>query len=111
MKNTEKRSCLLREWLLSVHGNNENYYYSTLFTGIPDGDDYETVVDDLQEGFYDDVLDEMLEMYRQKRELYGNDGWYVNDCVIYEYITALENIEKSMSINIPQKIYKHRTAL
>lgn len=63
-----KRAQLLREWLYALHGNNERYYYSTLALGIPDGDDYETVLSDLQDGFYDDDIDDILHMYRNRRK-------------------------------------------
>ena len=74
-----KRAELLKEWFLAQFGNNENYYYSTLLTGIPDGDTLETVIEDLQDGFYDDDIDDTLDMYRRVRERYEKDGFYYNE--------------------------------
>ena len=48
---TMKRAELFREWLLATMANDEAYYCSTLMCGIPDGDNEETVMEDLQNGF------------------------------------------------------------
>lgn len=110
MRITEKRALLLREWLLAVHGNNQDYYYSTLFMGIPDGDDYETVKGDLEIGFYDDNIDGMVEIYTHRRRIYNSDGWYVEGVVYNNESDAVTAIESYMGIRLPSKIYK-RTAL
>ena len=99
-----KRSQLLKEWILSVLANNEDYYFSTIYTGIPDGDSYETVLEDLKDGFYDDDIDEMLEMYSMVRSKYKLYGWIVNETLVLDENTAL----KMAGYAIPEKIYMKR---
>ena len=103
-----KRAELLKEWVLAQFGNNENYYYSTLLTGIPDGDTLETVIEDLQDGFYDDDIDDTLDMYRRVRERYEKDGYYYCER-LYDNaesllaaigIKSLERINKTETIKI-----------
>ena len=107
-----KRAELLKEWFLAQYGNNENYYYSTLYTGIPDGDTMETVIEDLQDGFYDDDIDDRLDMYRRVRERYEKDGYYYNDR-LYDNaeslldaigLKSLEKITKTETIKISANI-------
>ena len=100
---TVKRAELLREWILAQFGNNGNYYYSTLCTGIPDGDTIETVMEDLQTGFYDDDIDNMLDMYRRVRERYEKDGYYWRGKL---YQTA-EQFLLGYGISIPERITKN----
>ena len=101
---TVKRAELLREWILAQYGNNENYYYSTLYTGIPDGDTIETVVEDLQTGFYDDDIDDRLDMYRRVRKRYEKDGYYLNGN-LYE---TSEQLFDCLGIVIPDRILKNK---
>lgn len=107
-----KRAELLKEWVLAQYGNNENYYYSTLLTGIPDGDALETVIEDLQDGFYDDDIDDTLDMYRRVRERYEKDGYYYRGR-LYDNaeslldaigIKSLEKINKTETIKISANI-------
>lgn len=100
---TVKRAELLREWILAQFGNNGNYYYSTLCTGIPDGDTIETVMEDLQTGFYDDDIDNMLDMYRRVRARYEKDGYYWRGKL---YQTA-EQFLLGYGISIPERITKN----
>lgn len=74
----EKRANVFNEWKLACYANNEDYYFATLWTGIPDGDTTDIVVEDLRDGFYDDSLDEMIEMYQRVRRRYESDGFYIN---------------------------------
>lgn len=99
-----KRADLLREWLLSIHGNNESYHEATICTGIPDGDDLETVLDDLQDGFYDDDLDEMLKMYARVRNQYEKDGFYYNGLVFHNGLDCLD----AAGYRLPEKILKNK---
>lgn len=73
----EKRANVFNEWKLACYANNEDYYMATLWTGIPDGDTTETVLDDLHDGLYDDDLDDMIAMYRRLRKRYEKDGFYI----------------------------------
>ena len=98
-----KRAELLKEWVLAQFGNNENYYYSTLLTGIPDGDTSETVIEDLQDGFYDDDIDDVLDMYRRVRERYGKDGYYYRGRL---YDNA-ESLFAAIGVKLPEKITKN----
>lgn len=102
MKLTEKRAKLYREWLLATIANDEEYYYSTLMTGIPDGDDMETVMDDLTNGEYDEDIDNMLATYDRAKRLYGKSGYYVAEKVIYDENEAI----RAAKWNVPGVIYK-----
>lgn len=97
-----KRAELLKEWLLAVHGNNESYYSATLWTGIPDGDDFDTVMEDLQSGFYDDDIDNMLAMYKRVRQKYEKDGFYHNGNVFHNGVDCLD----AAGYDLPDKIMK-----
>lgn len=85
-----KRAELLREWLFAVYANDTVYYESTLMLGIPDGDDLEMVLEDLQEGFYDDDIDEMLEMYARVRSRHEKHGFYYNGQVYHSGYDCLD---------------------
>lgn len=100
-----KRAELLKEWVLAQYGNNENYYYSTLYTGIPDGDTLETVIGDLHDGFYDDDIDDRLDMYRRVRERYKKDGYYYQGRL---YDNA-ESLLAAIGIKSLEKINKTET--
>lgn len=103
MRITEKRATVWNEWLLSRLGNNEDYYYSTLYTGIPDGSGKLETLEDLQECFYDDDLDDMIEMYQRIRKRYQKDGFYFNKKVH----TLDETIDYIKSLGLwKEKIYK-----
>lgn len=82
---SQKRATVFNEWILACYANNEDYYMATLRTGIPDGDDVDIVIEDLNDGFYDDSLDEMIEMYQRVRNRYITDGYYLNGNV-YSFI-------------------------
>lgn len=97
-----KRAELLKEWVLAQSGNNENYYYSTLFTGIPDGDPIETVVEDLKDGEYDEDIDDALDMYKRVRERYQKDGFPCNGHICH---TPKEFFD-SCGIDFPERITK-----
>lgn len=98
---TQKRAQLLKEWLLACYSNNECYYDATLYTGIPDGDSYEDVLDDLRGGYYDEDIDDMIYMYVRVRALYADDGWYIGHKLYNTMEEALEAIPEK----IPEKIY------
>ena len=95
-----KRADLLKEWLMSTFSNDEDYYFSTLTWGIPDGDDYATVIEDLQEGFYDNVIDELLILYIKTRKRYGESGFYYNGNVYHNGIDCLNAAGYSLPIKI-----------
>lgn len=101
---TEKRALLLKEWILSMYGNDERYYMATLYDGIPDGDDYKTVMQDLQNGFYDDDIDDTLEMYHRAKSYYGRSGWFINGALVFDENKVLEMCGHA----IPEKIYIKR---
>lgn len=104
MKRTiaEKRAALLKEWVLARYGNNEAYYECTLYTGVPDGDTMEMVVDDLQDGWYDEEIDEMLAMYERASKRYGADGYYFNGIVIMDS----EEFLRAAGYKLPDRIKK-----
>ena len=99
---TAKRAELFREWILATLANNEEYYFSTLSLGIPDGEDEDMVMDDLMSGFYDEDIDEMLEVYSIAKSRYGNAGYYVNGKLYYNETDAL----KAYGHKIPEHIFK-----
>jgi hypothetical protein len=99
---TQKRATLYREWLLATLGNHENYYYSTIVYGIPDGDDQETVLDDLKQGFYDDDIDDTIEVYTRAKKKYAKHGYYVNRKTYTNEDEALQ----AAGYEIPERIYK-----
>ena len=99
---TVKRAELFREWVLATLANNEEYYSSTLSLGIPDGEDEDMVMDDLECGFYDDDIDEMLEVYSRAKSRYGSAGYYVNGKLYYDETDAL----KAYGHKIPEHIFK-----
>ena len=97
-----KRAELFREWVLATLANNEEYYFSTLSLGIPDGEDEDMVMDDLMSGFYDDDIDDTLEVYSRAKSRYGKAGYYVNDKLYYDETDALTAYGRT----IPKRIYK-----
>ena len=97
-----KRAELFREWVLATLANNEEYYFSTLSLGIPDGEDEDMVMDDLMSGFYDDDIDEMLEVYSRAKYRYGNAGYYVNGKLYDNETDALT----AYGHKIPEHIFK-----
>jgi hypothetical protein len=101
---TQKRATLYREWLLATLGNDEDYYHSTLMCGIPDGDDEETVMTDLKDGFYDDDIDDTIEVYTRAKKRYAKGGYYVNRKLFNNEDEALQ----AAGYAIPERIYKHR---
>ena len=101
---TQKRATLFREWLLATLANDERYYCSTLALGIPDGDDAETVLEDLRDGFYDDDIEETIEVYTRAKDRYAKHGFYVNRKLFYTEDEAI----KESGYTIPERIYMHR---
>ena len=99
---TQKRAKLFREWLLATLGNDERYYCCTLVEGIPDGDDKETVLSDLEYGFYDEYLDEMIGLYIRAKKRFSESGWYVNEQLFFDEDEAL----KAAGYETPSRIYK-----
>lgn len=76
-----KRVELLKEWLYAVYANNGCYYNATLAVCIPDGEELSEVMFDLQNGFYDDNIDSIINTYRRYRSRFGKDGYYYNGWV------------------------------
>ena len=99
---TAKRAELFREWVLATLANNEEYYFSTLSLGIPDGEDEDMVMDDLMSGFYDDDIDDTLEVYSIAKSRYGKDGYYVNGKLYDNETDALT----AYGHKIPEHIFK-----
>ena len=97
-----KRAELFREWVLATLANNEEYYFSTLYLGIPDGEDEDMVMDDLMSGFYDDDIDKMLEVYSIAKSRYGKAGYDVNGKLYNNETDAL----KAYGHTIPKRVYK-----
>ena len=104
---TEKRAELYKEWRLAVYGNDEGYYCSTLSMGIPDGDTPETVLADLQEGFYDEDIMETINLYKRAKKQYSFAGWFINDCLYLDEEKALAEIEH-IEGKLPTRIYKNK---
>ena len=99
---TAKRAELFREWVLATLANNEEYYFSTLSLGIPDGEDEDMVMDDLMSGFYDDDIDDTLDVYSIAKSRYGKDGYYVNGKLYDNETDALT----AYGHKIPEHIFK-----
>ena len=97
-----KRAELFREWVLATLANNEDYYMSTLSLGIPDGDSEDVVKEDLECGFYDDDIDDMLEVYSIAKSRYGKAGYYVNGKLYYDETDALT----AYGHKIPEALFK-----
>ena len=104
---TEKRAELYKEWRLAVYGNDENYYYSTIVMGIPDGDTPEMVLANLQEGFYDEDIMDTINLYKRAKKLYGSDGWCLGGIIYMDEAQALREIQ-FLEGKIPTKIYKNK---
>ena len=85
----EKRAILYREWQLAKLANDECYYDYTLALGIPDGDDDEDALWDLEAGWYDDDIDETISVYLSAKKHYGKGGYYVREKVIMDEDMAL----------------------
>ena len=96
-----KRAELFREWVLATLANNEEYYFSTLSLGIPDGDSEDVVFEDLMFGEYDDDIDDTLEVYSRAKSRYGRDGYYVNGKLYDNETDAL----KAYGRTIPERIH------
>lgn len=105
---TEKRAELYKEWRLAVYGNDENYYYSTIVMGIPDGDTPEMVLADLQEGFYDDDIMYTINLYKRAKKRYGAGWFFAYDFFATEdEAEALKHIEE-IEGKLPTRIYKNK---
>ena len=99
----EKRAILYREWLLACLANDESYYDYTLSLGIPDGDTEEDVLWDLEGGWYDDDIDDTINVYFNAKKHYGFAGYYVREMVIMDENTALYEAGYR---DLPKRIYK-----
>ena len=99
----EKRAILYREWQLAKLANDECYYYYTLALGIPDEDTDEDVLWDLEAGWYDDDIDETINVYLNAKKHYGEGGYYVREEVIMDEDVALYEAGYG---DLPQRIYK-----
>lgn len=97
-----KRAELFREWICAVFSNNGAWYYGTLSLGVPDGDDVETVLEDLQDGIYDEDIDATLGMYRNLHKRYEKDGYYYKENLYASFDTILEIV----GLKLPVKILK-----
>ena len=97
-----KRAELFREWVLATLANNEENYFSTLSLGIPDGEDEDMVMYDLECGFYDDDIHDTLEVYSSAKSWYGKDGYYVNGKLYDSETDALT----AYGCTIPKRIHK-----
>lgn len=99
---TMKRALLLKEYELALYANDGFYYDFTLMYGIPDGEDFRSVLVDLENGDYDDDIDDMLDLYKRAREYYGKAGYYIDGKLIYDVQLALN----AMPFEFPERIYK-----
>ena len=99
----EKRAILYREWQLAKLANDECYYDYTLALGIPDGDEDEDALCDLEAGWYDDDIDDTINVYLSAKKHYGKGGYYVREKVIMDENTALYEAGYR---DLPQRIYK-----
>lgn len=97
-----KRAELLREWMFAKFANDECYYDYTLMMGIPDGDSLSMVLEDLQDGFYDDYIDEIIGVYLRARKMYGEAGYYYNGNVYHNGLDCLD----AAGYELPEKITK-----
>lgn len=104
---TEKRAELYKEWRLAVYGNDEGYYCSTLTMGIPDGDTSENVLEDLQDGFYDEDIMGTINLYKKAKERYSGAGWCVGSIIYMDEEQALFDIAYREG-KFPTKIYKNK---
>jgi hypothetical protein len=104
----QKRATLYREWILATLGNHENYYYSTIVCGIPDGDDEQTVMEDLKDGFYDDDIDFTIEVYTRAKARYAKHGYFINRQVgtVTTEEEAIKAYESITGKTLPERIYK-----
>ena len=99
----DKRAQLYREWFLATLSNDENYYFSTLALGVPDGDTEQDLLWDLEGGWYDNDIDDTINVYLEAKKHYGEGGYYVRDMVIMDENTALYEAGYR---DFPQRIYK-----
>lgn len=99
----EKRAILYREWKLAKLANDECYYNYTSAFGIPDEDTDEDVLWDLEAGWYDDNIDETINVYLNAKKHYGEGGYYVREEVIMDEDVALYEAGYG---DLPQRIYK-----
>lgn len=97
-----KRAELLREWMFAKFANDEHYYYSTLMMGIPDGDSLSTVLEDLQDGFYDHDIDKTINVYLRAKKAYSEHGYYYNGNVYHNGLDCLD----AAGYELPEKITK-----
>ena len=99
----EKRAILYREWQLAKLANDECYYDYTLALGIPDGDKDEDALWDLEAGWYDDDIDDTINVYLSAKKHYGKGGYDVREKVIMDEDTALYEAGDG---DLPKRIYK-----
>ena len=99
----DKRAQLYREWFLATLSNDENYYFSTLALGVPDGDTEQDLLWDLEGGWYDKDIDDTINVYLNAKKRYGKGGYFVNGKVIMDEYIALYEAGYD---DLPKKIYK-----
>lgn len=97
-----KRAELFFEWLGCKFSNDKDYYLRSLSLGIPDGEDEQSVMEDLQDGFYDDDIDEMLSLYQRLRRKYNSAGYYYNGKLYHSVSYCIH----AAGIVVPEKIFK-----
>ena len=102
----DKRAQLYREWFLATLSNDENYYFSTLALGVPDGDTEQDLLWDLEGGWYDKDIDDTINVYLNAKKCYGEGGYFVNGEVIMDEDMALYEAGYD---DLPKKIYKRHT--
>lgn len=87
---------------MATMANDERYYLSTIAMGIPDGNDREMTLDELEDGSYDSYIDDMLAMYEHVRIQYGKTGYIIDGVLSFE---DDEQYMRLMCI-LPKLIYK-----
>lgn len=84
MRITEKRAKLFKEWTLATMANDEFYYLSTIAMGIPDGKTPEIILAELEKGWYDYDIDNMIDLYEHAHTQYGKAGYIIDDVLVFE---------------------------
>lgn len=99
-----KRADVVRAWVLACYGNDERYYTSTLWTGIPDGENLASVLKDMRTGEYDEYLDGMIDLYTWARSHYGKYGYYYHG-TLYT-LEEEDKLLEALGVVLPEKILK-----
>ncbi len=104
MTKTVKRAILYKEWTLATLANDERYYLNTLSLGIPDGNSPELTLNEIQEGEYDDNLDELIDLYTEARSRYGKSGFIIDGVLSFED----DDKFRRLMYLLPGRLYKKR---